>query len=75
MNYQLELKVHGQKFDLKTDSDDFAFYLYRRVIEDFEVEGNNSRVMLLKAYVRQVYELYILQESSEKIIDKIELLI
>ena len=75
MNYQLELKVHGQNFDLKTDSDDFAFYLYRRVIEDFEVEGNNSRVMLLKAYVRQVYELYMLQESSEKIIDKIELLI
>jgi len=75
MQYQLELKVHSQKFNLKTDSDDFAFYLYRRVIEDFKVEENNSRVMLLKAYVRQVYELYMLQESSEKIIDKIELLI
>ena len=73
MQYQLELKVHGQKLDLKTDNDDFAFYLYRGVIEDFEVAENNSRVMLLQAYIKKVYQLYLLQESSEKILDKIEL--
>ena len=74
MKYQIELKVHGQKFDLKSNDADFALYLNCILLEDFEIESNNSRLSVLRAYVKSVYELYLQNKSVEKIVNKIELL-
>ena len=74
MKYQIELQVHSQKLDLKTDDADFALYLNCTILEDFEIEGNNSRLSALRAYVKSVYALYLQNKSVEKMIHKIELL-
>lgn len=74
MKYQIELKVHGQKFDLNISDADFALYLNCTVLEDFEIESNNSRLSVLRAYVKSVYELYLQDKSVEKLVRKIELL-
>jgi len=74
MKYQIELKIHGQKLDLKTCDADFALYLNCSILKDFEIEGNNSRLSVLKAYVKSVYELYLQDKAVKKIVHKIELL-
>lgn len=74
MKYQIELKVHGQNLELKTNDADFALYLNCTLLDDFEIEGNNSRLSVLKAYVKSVYELYLQNKSVEKMLHKIELL-
>ena len=74
MQYQIELKLHSQNHTIDIADDDFALYLYRNVADDFEIEGNNSRLVLLRAYIKQAYELYLQQRATEEIIDKIELL-
>jgi len=74
MQYQIELKLHGQNHTIDIVDNDFALYLYRNVTDDFEIEGNNSRLVLLHSYVRKVYELYLQQKSTEQVLHKIELL-
>ena len=74
MKYQIELKVHGQNLELKTNDADFALYLNCTLLEDFDIKGNNSRLSVLRAYVRSVHELYIQTNSVEKLVHKIELL-
>jgi len=74
MKYQIELKVHGQDLECKTDDADFALYLNCTILEDFEIEGNNSRLSVLRAYVKSVYELYLQNKAVEKMVNKIELL-
>ena len=75
MKYQFELKIHGKSFNLQTDEDDFSLYLYKSILEDFEIEENNSRLITLIAYVKSVYELYLHERAVDEMIDKIELLI
>ena len=72
MEYQIDLKVYGQKYDLKIQEDDFSLYLYKNIIEDFKINDNNSRLVMLRAYVKSVYSLYQQQKRVERIIDKIE---
>jgi len=67
--------LHSQKHTIDIVDDDFALYLYRSVADDFDVEGNNSRLVMLRSYVKKVYELYLHQKSTEQLINKIELLI
>ena len=74
MKYQIELKVHGQKFDLKSSDADFALYLNCTILEDFEIEGNNSRLSVLRAYVKSVYELYLQDKAAKRMVHKIEML-
>lgn len=74
MKYQIELQVHSQNLELKTNDADFALYLNCTLLKDFEIEGNNSRLSVLRAYVKSVYELFLYEKSVEKIVHKIELL-
>ncbi len=61
-------------YDIKISDDDFDLYLNICVLEDFELEGNNSRLSVLRAYVKSVYELYQQDKSVEKLAHKLELL-
>jgi len=73
LKYQINLKIHHQNYDLTTDEDDFALFLYKNILEDFEVDDNNSRLDLLNAYVKKVYALYQQEQSIENIIDKLDI--
>jgi len=75
MQCQIEIMLHSQNHTIDIEHDDFALYLYRSVTDDFAVEENNSRLVMLRAYVRKVYELYLQQQSTEQILHKIELLL
>ena len=75
MQCQIEIMLHSQKHTIDIADDDFALYLYRSVTDNFDVEGNNSRLVILRSYVKQVYELYLQQKSTEKMLHKIELLL
>ena len=74
MQFQIELKVHSQKLDLKTCDADFALFLNCTLLDDFEMEGNNSRLSMLRAYVKSVYELYLQEKAVSQMLHKIELL-
>ena len=75
MQYQIELKLHSKNHTIDIADDDFALYLYRSIADDFDIEGNNSRLVLLRSYVGKVYQLYLQQQSTEEMLHKIELLL
>ena len=74
MKYQFEIKVHGQIFDIRTDEGDFALYLNCTILDDFEIEGNNSRLIALRSYVKVSYQLFLHEQAVDEMIHKIELL-
>ena len=65
MKYQIELKVHGQKLECKTNNPDFAIFLNRALLDDFALDKNNTRVTALRSYVKVCYQLF-LQEQVAK---------
>ena len=75
MQFQIEVMFHSQNHTINIYDEDFALYLYRKMIQDFKIDGNNSRIVLLRAYVKKVYELYLQQKTTEQMLHKIELLL
>jgi len=75
MQFQIEIMLHSQNHTIDIENDDFALHLYRSIADDFDIEGNNSRLVLLRAYVKKNYELYLSQKSTKHMLHKIELLL
>lgn len=59
----------------KTNDAYFVLCLKCTILDNFEIEDNNSRLSVLRACVKSVYELYPQDKSVEKLAHKLELLI
>ena len=73
MDKIITIKIHSQDFDVKV-SDEYVMSLFFSMNEDLDLQGNNSRIDLLQAYVKSVYNLYLQSKAIEKITVKIDLL-
>ena len=74
MQYQIEIMLHSQNHTISIKDDNFAMHLSRSILDDFEIEGNNSRLVMLSAYVKSVYSLYKQEQTTKQMLHKIELL-
>ena len=72
MKYQIELKVHGRMYELQSDDLAFTFDLCKSVMDDFEIDGNNSHAVALRAYVKVCYQLFLQSESIDEMLQKLE---
>jgi len=71
MGQKIGLRVNSRIFDVDVD-DEFAEYLNAQMIKDFNVEGNNDIKVLLQAYVRKNYDLYIQDKKMKDMIQECE---
>lgn len=71
MSQKIGLFIGGRRFDVDVD-DDFAAYLTTQIAEDFNVEGNNEIKVLLQAYIRKNYDLYMQDKKMQDIINECE---
>ena len=69
MSRKIALNVGGRRFDVDV-ADDFAPFLEKQMIKDFNIEGNNEIKILLQAYVRKNYDLFIQEQNIQDILDK-----
>lgn len=73
MSKKLGLHIGGRRFDVNVD-DEFAIYLEHQMSKDFSIEGNNDLKLLLQAYVKKTHELYIQEQTVDKILKKCDIL-
>ncbi|MBT5934993.1 hypothetical protein [Sulfurimonas sp.] len=66
MSKKIGLYIGGIRFDVDIEND-FAIFLEKNMLKDFNIEGNNDIKTLLQAYVKKNHELY----SQEKKIQEI----
>jgi hypothetical protein len=71
MSKQIGLIINNKRFDLSVE-EGFADFLSHKLGIDFNVDGNNDIKTVLKAYVRQTYELYKQEKKMQEIVAKIE---
>jgi len=69
MSKKICLHIGGRRFDVDVE-DDFAIFLEHQMSKDFNIEGNNDLKLLLQAYVRKNYELFMQEKEVEKIVKK-----
>jgi len=70
MTKKITLTVNGSRFDIDLDQE-FADYLLEQMQEELNVEGNNELKILLQAYVRKNYAIFL---QEKKIADMLEAL-
>ena len=70
MAKKITLTVNGSRFDIDLDQE-FADYLLEQMQEELNVEGNNELKILLQAYVRKNYAIFL---QEKKIADMLEAL-
>jgi len=71
MSKKIGLHIGGRRFDVDVE-EEFSPFLKANMADDFNIDGNNDLKILLQAYVRKNYELYIQEQKMQKIIDKFE---
>ncbi|WP_457748535.1 hypothetical protein [Sulfurimonas sp.] len=71
MSKKIGLHIGGRRFDVDVE-DNFANFLEKQMLEDFNMEGNNDIKILLQAYVRKNHDLYLQNQKVEEILVKIE---
>ena len=71
MSKKIGLHIGGRRFDVDVE-DNFAHFLQKQMVKDFNMEGNNDIKVLLQAYVRKNHDLFIQSQKVEKILKKIE---
>ena len=69
MSTKIGLNVGGRRFDVDID-DDFAPYLLSQMSKDFNTDRNNEIKVLLQAYVRKNYDMYIQEENMQKLLNE-----
>ena len=71
MSQKIGLRVNSRIFDVDVD-DEFAEYLNKQMVKDFNIEGNNDIKVLLQAYIRKNYDLYIQDKKMRDMIQECE---
>jgi hypothetical protein len=71
MSKKIGLHIGGRRFDVDVE-EKFALYLEKQMAQDFNIDGNNDLKLLLQAYVRKNHEIYVLEESMQKILKKLD---
>lgn len=66
---KISLTIGGSRFDIDLE-EKFATYLEKELAKSLELEKNNEIKTLLQAYVKKNYELYTMNNSVEKVINK-----
>lgn len=69
MGKKISLTIGGSRFDIDLE-EKFATYLEKELAKSLELEKNNEIKTLLQAYVKKNYELYTMNNSVEKVINK-----
>jgi len=71
MSKKIALHVGGKRFDVDVE-DDFAVFLHSQMQEDFNIDGNNEIKILLQAYLRKSYDLFIQEQNLQEVLSKCE---
>ncbi|DAB30218.1 MAG TPA: hypothetical protein CFH84_05275 [Sulfurimonas sp. UBA12504] len=71
MSKKIGLHIGGRRFDVDVE-EHFAAFLSAQMAKDFNVDGNNDLKLLLQAYVRKNYELFLQEKKYQDILEKIE---
>lgn len=71
MSTKIGLHVGGRRFDVDV-SEDFAPFLQKQMMDDFKIDGNNEIKILLQAYVRKSYDLFIQEQNIQNILEDCE---
>jgi len=71
MSTKIGLHVGQKRFDVDVE-DEFAIFLQKQMIEDFNVDGNNEIKVLLQAYIRKNYDLFIQEQNLINILQDCE---
>lgn len=71
MSKKLGLHIAGRRFDVDVN-DDFAKFLQSEMEKDFNYDGNNDAKIMLQAYVRKSYELYLQNKKIDEILKNVE---
>jgi len=71
MGKKISLHIGGRNFDVEVD-ENFAPFIQHQMAKDFNVDGNNDLKLLMQAYVRKNYELYLQEQKIEEILKKID---
>ena len=71
MSKKISLHIGGRNFDVDVD-ENFAPFIQHQMAKDFNIEANNDLKLLVQAYVRNTYELYVQKQKIEEIIKKID---
>ena len=69
MSQKIGLYIGGRRFDVDVD-DDFATFLTKEIAKDFNIDGNNDIKVLLQAYIRKNYDLYIQDNKMKEMIQE-----
>ena len=69
MSKKIALRVGGRRFDVDI-AEDFAPFLQKQMINDFNIDGNNEIKILLQAYVRKSYDLFIQEQNVQNILNQ-----
>ncbi|QFR49946.1 hypothetical protein FJR48_12000 (plasmid) [Sulfurimonas lithotrophica] len=69
MSQKIALHIGGRRFDVDVD-DDFADFLTKQIAKDFNADGNNDIKVLLQAYIRKNYDLYIQDNKMKEMIQE-----
>ena len=72
MKYQIELKVHGRMYELQSDDLAFTFELCKQVMDDFEIDENNSNITAISAYLKVCHKLFLKSKSVDELVQKLE---
>ena len=70
MSKKIGLLINGRRFDVDVE-DKFASFLQKKMLKDFNLEGNNDIKKLLQAYVRKNHELFTQDQEIKKILQKL----
>lgn len=69
MSKKISLTINAKRYDIDID-DDFAPFLEKMLVEDFNLRGNNDLKALLQAYVRTNYKLFQQEQQVYSLIEK-----
>ena len=71
MSKKLGLHIAGRRFDVEAD-ESFAPFLEYQISKDFNINGNNDIMVLIRAYVKRSHELFEQEQIIEEIVKKMD---
>ena len=69
MSQKIGLNIGGKRFDVDID-DNFAPFLLSQMSKDFNTEGNNDIKVLLQAYIRKNYDIYVQDKKMQELLNE-----
>ena len=59
-------------YELQSDDLAFTFELCKQVMDDFEIDENNSNITAISAYLKVCHKLFLKSKSVDELVQKLE---